>query len=128
MTVLIPQLFRVFFFRWLKCWVKWYVYVMYYYLKKYCFEFLENIYVCLNKWIYRRDLKRANLNNGLVKPFGHKQFRNFYHNFNFKDYKMLICIHDEKTPKIVESCIISNLFGYIYIYYLNNTGDAISIF
>ena len=59
----------------------------------------------INTQIYehRRDLKRADLNNDLVK---HNLETN--HNFNFKDPKMLVYIYSKKHWKIVESSIISN--------------------
>ena len=59
----------------------------------------------LNKRIYEhtRDLKRGNINNGLIK---HNLETN--HNFNFKDSKILVYICNKKCWKIFEFSIISN--------------------
>ena len=59
----------------------------------------------INKRIYehRRNLKRAHINNDLVKL---NQENN--DNFDFKDIKIFFNIHHKKCRKIVELSVISN--------------------
>ena len=71
----------------------------------------------INKRIYeeRRDLKRVNINNSLVN---HNLETNHY--IIFKDSKMLVLMHDKKTPKIIESSVLS--------YHKRNAAFSISHF
>ena len=69
--------------------------------KKYVVETSRKI----RKLIYehRRDLIKGNVNNSLVRCN-----LEINHNFNFKDFKMLVCIPNKKGGKIVKSSIIFN--------------------
>ena len=65
-----------------------------------CWLYVGETSINFQKWIYEQNLKKANIDNSLVR---HHLVSN--DNVNPRDSKMLIYMHNKKCWKIVESVV-----------------------